>query len=718
MRLPALAFAFAVVAAPALAAPVFVEDFESGSAAGWAPSGEDARLTQYAGNTSLRLSGQAAAVRAISTRGFTGVSLSAAMAAADLGRDGHCQVEASTDDGQTWMQVLRVEAAQADGVTLHSGVLGQAGLDNAERLLIGARSVGGGSARCWLDNVRVAGTPIEAVAQRSALSRQALTEGAAPLALVPMAAFAPTADSQAAPHGLEGVLAFDASPMSGFVVHRDSLDYQGVADLDLNILPALEIALVSHDGRLVPLQRGPIAGVHPSWEFALEPGRVWREPGDGGLSRAALPFALIETNANCTHNGVLTFLYGEDGAVSSVAWQIASETCSYLQFDAWGRIEARFTPGLVPSRINAAEAVAADARDLAGRMLVRPLSALAQDHPGVDPRAFASPAEVDPRALTTFGVVVDGVHYLGDCPTRAGPYPFCEALLVPSYSVAKSLAAGLGLMRLERLHPGGVDARIADHLPPCSAWGDVTFGQALDMATGRYRSPADQADENAMLSHDFFVADGHAAKLETACTLFPRREAPGRRWVYHTTDTYVLGAAMSAFWRAEHGEDADFFNDVLVDGIYRPLRLEGALLATRRTRDDAAQPFFGWGLTLTRDHIARLGEWLARPDANPDLVDRAMLDAALQRDPATPGLSAGAETLRYKNGFWAWNAQAALSCPTPVWIPMMSGFGGVIIAVMPNGVTYYYVSDGGDFAWARAARAADAIAPLCVRSQP
>ena len=715
MRLPAPSLALALAFAfPALAAPVFVEDFESGEAAAWAPSGDDARLTQYADNTSLRLSGRSAVVRAISTRGFTGISLSAAMAATGLGPDGHCQIEVSADEGQTWMRVLRVEAAQADGVTLHSGVLGRASLDDAERLLIGARSVGGGSARCWLDNVRVAGTPIEAAAPRTALSRQDLTGGAAPLALLTMAAFAPAVDAEAAPHGLEGVLAFSAGPMDGFVVHRDSLDYQAAAGLELNVLPALEIELVSHDGRLVPLRRGPISGAHPSWEFALEPGRLWREPGDGGLSRAALPFALIETNANCTHNGVLTFLYGEGGVVSHLAWQIASETCAYLQFDAWGLLEPRFTPGLA----NAAEAVAADARDLAGRMPTRPLSALAQDHPGGDPRAFASPAEIDPRALSTFGVVVDGVHYLGDCPTRAGPYPFCEALLVPSYSVAKSLAAGLGLMRLEKLHPGVVDARIADHISQCSAWGDVTFGQTLDMATGRYRSSADQADENAMLSHDFFATESHDAKLEAACTLFPRREAPGRRWVYHTTDTYVLGAAMSAFWRAEHGKDADFFNDVLVDGIYRPLSLDGALPVIRRTRDAAAQPFFGWGLTLTRDHIARLGDGLARPDAHPDLVDRAMLNAALQREPATPGLSAGAEPLRYKNGFWAWNAQVALSCPTPVWIPMMSGFGGVIIAVMPNGVTYYYFSDGGDFAWARAARAADAVSPLCVRNQP
>ncbi len=74
--------------------------------------------------------------------------------------------------------------------------------------------------------------------------------------------------------------------------------------------------------------------------------------------------------------------------------------------------------------------------------------------------------------------------------------------------------------------------------------------------------------------------------------------------------------------------------------------------------------------------------------------------------------------MRYNNGFWAYNAQAALNCADPVWIPFLSGFGGVLVALMPNGVVYYFVSDGGDYRWARAARAANTIAPMCARTNP
>ncbi|HVY86993.1 MAG TPA: hypothetical protein VG943_17805, partial [Caulobacterales bacterium] len=134
----------------------------------------------------------------------------------------------------------------------------------------------------------------------------------------------------------------------------------------------------------------------------------------------------------------------------------------------------------------------------------------------------------------------------------------------------------------------------------------------------------------------------------------------------------------------------------------------------RRTLDSSAQPFTGWGLTLMRDDIAKLGQYLVAREHAP-LVSAAMLDAGLQRDPSDVGLQAGGPALRYNHGFWAYNAQAPLNCADPVWVPFLSGFGGIIVALMPNGVVYYYVSDGGDYAWARAVRAADTIAPMCAR---
>lgn len=543
---------------------------------------------------------------------------------------------------------------------------------------------------------------------REALTREFLESSAPMPALVSMAAFAPSTDARAPSHVFRGGLSFDPA-MQGFELHRDALHYMGNSALRLRAPPRFEFELVQSGDRLIPALRGPIPSGHPQWEFALEAGRVWDEPGDGAMSRAALPFALIETAANCTHNGVLTFLFDSDGHVSRVAWQIASETCAYLQFDAWGVAEASYRA----QAPNSDALIAADAAEQQARMETRPFAQLAVDHPGVDLSAFANPADIDPEALTTFGLIAGGVHYAGACPTRAGPYPFCDAIDIPSYSLAKTLVGALSLMRLEQLYPGAMHEPIAAHVPACADWRDVTFENALDMATGRYNSPLDQVDEYAMTADVFFVTTQHARKIERACTRFPRRASPGRRWVYHTADTYVLGAAMRDFWRARNGPEADVFNDALVAGVYAPLHLSPTIRATRRTYDSVRQPFTGWGLTLMRDDIAKLGAWLASREHPGDLVAEAPLNAGLQRNPDDVGLRAGDATLRYNNGFWAYNAQGPLDCPHPVWIPFLSGFGGIIVALMPNGVVYYYVSDGGDYVWARAARAADAIAPMC-----
>jgi hypothetical protein len=38
-----------------------------------------------------------------------------------------------------------------------------------------------------------------------------------------------------------------------------------------------------------------------------------------------------------------------------------------------------------------------------------------------------------------------------------------------------------------------------------------------------------------------------------------------------------------------------------------------------------------------------------------------------------------------------------------VYVPFMSGFGGITAAMLPNGATYYYFSDNDEFGWLAAA---------------
>ena len=180
---------------------------------------------------------------------------------------------------------------------------------------------------------------------------------------------------------------------TGFHVLRDDFGDATNANGAARHLPAFDFVFVQDDDAIIPIRRGAIPGENAENEFILEPGRVWDEPGDGGYSRAAIPFTLEERNANCMHNGVMTFLFRDGGEISDVAFEIGSETCFYFKFDMWGRMTARYAPGPVDG---ADAAIAAYRREIAGRMPVKPISALAERYPGVRPEGFGSPAEIDP----------------------------------------------------------------------------------------------------------------------------------------------------------------------------------------------------------------------------------------------------------------------------------------------------------------------------------
>nr|WP_281500539.1 serine hydrolase domain-containing protein [Kordiimonas marina] len=320
--------------------------------------------------------------------------------------------------------------------------------------------------------------------------------------------------------------------------------------------------------------------------------------------------------------------------------------------------------------------------------------------------------------MSSYGVVYDGTLYAGACTTRLGPYPHCGALTLPSYSLAKSLAAGLGLMRLEALYPGAFDAKVADYVPQCALkrWRGVTFGDLLNMTTGNYGTATPHVDEGAADYMPFFDVRTAADKTAFACTHFKHRSKPGKKWVYHTSDTYLLGVAMNAYLRARTGKPSDFYRD-LVRPIWHKLNLSPLMDIMRRTEGADAQDFTGYGMVFNRDDIARTASWLATGGVPlRGLFATPALDAALQRAPKDRGLPAGADTLRYKNGFWAWNARKTLGCRKDTWLPFLSGYGGISVVMLPNGAAYYYVSDSGVHAFAAPIRELSKITPICKES--
>ena len=68
----------------------------------------------------------------------------------------------------------------------------------------------------------------------------------------------------------------------------------------------------------------------------------------------------------------------------------------------------------------------------------------------------------------------------------------------------------------------------------------------------------------------------------------------------------------------------------------------------------------------------------------------------------------------YNNGFWSRKISASrLGCDEDIWIPFMSGFGGITFAFFPNGMSYYYFSDGYKYYWDNALMASHKIKSFC-----
>ena len=501
----------------------------------------------------------------------------------------------------------------------------------------------------------------------------------------------PDAEAEAPTPALRGRLTLDMAALGGgFQLVRD-LYGAAMPDNRIKDLPNFAFDYVQVGDQMVPLERGIIETAHPYFDYVLTPGRAWH---DDGFTTLSLPIALMEKNANCVHNGALMVRLNSAGDASNAILQIGSETCAYFQFNFWASYQAKWTS----TDIGDAEAIGA-AYDAEQRSLlpVKPVATIAADHPALDIDAIEQADKIRRADMSTFGVVIDGTHYVGGCNTRLGAYPHCASMVLPSYSLAKSLAGGLGLMALEKRYPGASDALVADHVAAFSGeqWNDVTFRHLADMTTGNYKSAKPHVDEAAAHYMPFFDAVTSAEKTAFVCDHFKRKSKPGKRWVYHTSDTYLLGVAMNGFLAAKEGSGADFYRNILVP-IWRQLGLSPLSHTIRRTGGEPRQPFTGYGMVLTRGDIAKIAYALASAnDAFASNFVPEMLGAAMQRDPDARGKKAGGADLKYKHSFWGWNAKKALGCKRDVWLPFLSGYGGISVVMLPNGGVYYYFSDGG-----------------------
>lgn len=535
----------------------------------------------------------------------------------------------------------------------------------------------------------------------------------APSTRVPLSAFAPSAGALQSDLPLTGTIRFSPS-RSAIAIERD--DYRRALIPDIEALPSFEVTVkATPRGELLaarPWFAATTSAVQPWWVIPGA-GHVWAEPAEDGEERlrVSMPLTLVEAHANCSFHGLMTALYDKNNQTFSDAYyQFSQETCLYFKAPLWGWLEASFAPLEALSPQEEAwlgETVAARR----ARLPVKPLSAL--DALGVRTEAFLS--AMTREHVTAHGVLLDGVHYRGECLTRDGEMPWCEEVVVPSYSTAKSLIAGLSYLALKEEVPGLDEVTMGQHLEDVpESWRDVSVGELLDMRSGHYESAVYMVDEGGEAMGSFFVANRDEEKYAAALAFAAQNQSPSP-WVYHTSDTFLATRLMQAIIKARHASELMVW---LAETIFSPLGLSvtarEAYLYTVAEGTGERQHYGGYGSFWHVDDLLRLVEDLIRqasvePGAGAGRHDREALLGVLQRREDQRGRvhdesAQVSGNVFYFKGFWAIEVGPQDGFPCEAVIPFLSGFGGLTVAILPNDAVYYVIGDGDEFLWLDAAR--------------
>ena len=550
---------------------------------------------------------------------------------------------------------------------------------------------------------------VEVSPTRTNLTYTDLMEGFTPEGIINEDALRKPDDASASLHNFQGFLELLGESGNG-----DGEVLRGSLSAAHYHLPEFDFAFVQMDEYLVPIQRGLIITDESTYDILLEPGHVWLEESDQGFSRASLPFALVFKGGNALLNGTLTFLFDGE-SVSKVWYQVTQETTTSTRANLWGLLEADYHPESSPEFDQTRDTFR---QELAHHFPTQPIENLAEKYPNLDLTAFGS--GVTAEHMAWYGVIVDGINYLGGCQTRAGTYPYCEWMRQPSYSVAKSTFPALALMRLAEVYDLDVAEKlIRDYVPEAAEsigdWQDVTFNHTIDMATGIYGSSEFMVDDNSTKMNQFFGSKRYADRISQAFN-WQNKDQPGTTWVYRTSDTFIVTRALQNYLQSQTGGDNDIFTYV-VDEIYRPIGLGPGAFSTKRTSDNNwnGQAEGGYGLWFIPDDIAKLTTFLLLEGGKNDqgqILHPDLLAATLQQDPNDRGMRIGPDNY-YNNAFWAQRFGAEQGFDCEFWVVDWQGVSGNVVALMPNGVVYYYFSDSQDFIITPAVLAADAIHPFC-----
>ncbi|HEY3850595.1 MAG TPA: hypothetical protein VGL87_06490, partial [Steroidobacteraceae bacterium] len=413
--------------------------------------------------------------------------------------------------------------------------------------------------------------------------------------VVPNTAFMPTAEARAAHEPFAGVLRIAETEMRTV---PSPLKSREVLGKETALFPQTELEFATVEGDLVPatqdvIRAGSSGRGRSFWDLIVQPGKVWSERGEGAWSRAAFPFALVNSLEGETHNGLATFAY-RGREVTNLRFQIVQQTAPYWVSDYF--TAAGIAQASRRSAPDSQKFVKPYRASLADRVILGSWADLAAEV-GSD-RLAGFDAGLPPEQTVLAGLDYRGKFYLQFCSSAAGELPWCDRARFGVWSATKALANETALLRLaQKFGPEVFDLKIADYVPEAAsypAWRAVRFEDAIDMATGigngsAKREPNNISDGYIDPTYDeWYGARSERAKVEALLATgraYPW--GPGKVARYRDQDMFVLGVAMDRFLKSREGAKAALWS-MLEKEVFLPIGIHYA--PTNRTLEADGRP--------------------------------------------------------------------------------------------------------------------------------
>jgi hypothetical protein len=337
-------------------------------------------------------------------------------------------------------------------------------------------------------------------------------------------------------------------------------------------------------------------------------------------------------------------------------------------------------------------------------------------------------SDVDPEKIIVSGLITPDEVFVHFASAPYGPYPYPHEMRHGIWSVTKSAAGMMAALRLAQKYGDEIfDYRIKDLLDFSAdhdGWDNVTIGHALSMATGigagsENVDPNNITDGYLYADQDAYDAWYLAPTLEEKLWHVFRQAnhpwGPGVHARYRDRDLFLLAAALSSLLKQKEGDDANLWT-MLVDEVYRPIGIRHMPSnTTKETDDKTGVPFLGWGLYMTIDDIVKVSRLLqngGRHNGEQLLSPTKLAEALYQTD--VRGLPTGSSNRfgdkSYHMSFW--HEPYVSAGGTQYSVPEMHGWGGNVIAIMPNGTTGFRIGNGGYAEFEEMIRVSDTLMPF------